>query len=63
MTVPAAADNRAATGVTTATCGCAFWTSEDTFIMEPCSEECELVAYAKETAAKQGKTMTYLDLR
>jgi hypothetical protein len=31
--------------------------------MEPCSEECELVAYAKETAAKQGKTMTYLDLR
>lgn len=41
-----------------APCGCVFGTIGDTFVIEPCSETCEVYAYAHEQSRKQGKPIT-----
>lgn len=46
-----------------APCGCVFGTVDDVFVIEPCSETCEVYAYAVTESRKRQNVTAQIDMR
>jgi hypothetical protein len=49
--------------MTKAPCGCVFGSVNDVFVIEPCSDTCEVYAYAVTESRKKGMPVGEIDMR